>query len=444
MESCWITDFGAIGDGTMLCGEPIQEAIDICHKNGGGYVDVPRGVYRSGSIELKSGVFLRLHAGARLCSCEEPGLYPRMEASQKTSIEKKYITAFIRADGANNIGIVGDGNIDGGYRNDAKSGFEFRPGLVYFRECRDVTIRDVSFIGANFWTVHLFHCDNVMVRGVTIDNNRERINTDGIDPDGCRNVVISDCNLRCGDDCICLKTTSGRVCEHIVVSNCICTTFCAAIKIGTESTADIRAVTMQNCIIHDSTVAIALYMKDGATYEEMMFSGIRIESGGPYPILIDSASRYYEEAVYGMIRDIVFDNMIIRGAGRIRVDAPATHPVQNLRINNISWKITEALQEEIPARPRGSVTISVDPAELDYGQKRAQITLTGVRESSIRNCSFIDARSDSTSADSRIVLFAADTSGLSMDNVRWYGRMLEPLDPDNSATGNDSEGLRIE
>ena len=39
------------------------------------------------------------------------------------------------------------------------------------------------------------------------------VNTDGIDPDSSRNVIISDSYIEAGDDCIVLKTTNrgGKV-----------------------------------------------------------------------------------------------------------------------------------------------------------------------------------------------------------------------------------------
>jgi polygalacturonase len=46
--------------------------------------------------------------------------------------------------------------------------------------------------------------------------NPDRINTDGIDPDGCRDVVVSACRMVCGDDCIVIKSAEGDPRANIV------------------------------------------------------------------------------------------------------------------------------------------------------------------------------------------------------------------------------------
>lgn len=425
MYTCSIRDYGAQPGEDVLCTAQIQKAIDTCARGHGGWVHVPPGTYRSGALQLRSGVTLVLERGARLCAHEEPALYPRLDASEKTSGHKGFRTAFIWADGATHTGIIGEGIIDGGYGEDTRGGMEFRPGLVFFRACRDVAVRNVTLRGANFWTLHLLHCEDVHIHGITIRNNRDRINTDGIDPDGCRNVIISDCTLECGDDCVCLKSSSGQPCTHIVVSNCICTTTCAALKIGTESTADIRDVTMHNCVIHDAATAIALYMKDGALYEDMLFSGIRIQSNGPYPVVIDASPRFYTEHTCGMIRDIVFESMIITGGGRLLCTAPAQHPMTHVVFRNITWKITGVLPATIPPRPRGSMNSTVDPQQEPYEQKRAHFTFVGMRDTVLSQVHVRDIRTEpSPQEDTRIPFFAAHADTTRIETMQWCGRQL--------------------
>src|SRR5689334_3797154 len=51
-----IRDFGAKGDGSTLDTAAVQAAIDACHRDQGGTVLVPAGVFVIGTIELKSNV----------------------------------------------------------------------------------------------------------------------------------------------------------------------------------------------------------------------------------------------------------------------------------------------------------------------------------------------------------------------------------------------------
>ena len=69
-------------------------------------------------------------------------------------------------------------------------------------------------------------CEDLLIQGVTIENNMMNRNGDGIDIDCCRNVRVSDCVITAGDDALTLRSghrhwDKPRPCENITVSNCI-------------------------------------------------------------------------------------------------------------------------------------------------------------------------------------------------------------------------------
>ncbi len=55
-----LTDFGAVGDGETLCTEAFAKAIDNLSRKGGGRLVVPRGIWHTGPIILKSNIDLHL------------------------------------------------------------------------------------------------------------------------------------------------------------------------------------------------------------------------------------------------------------------------------------------------------------------------------------------------------------------------------------------------
>src|ERR1039458_262125 len=61
-----VRDFGSKGDGATLDTAAVQTAIDPCHRDQGGTVLVPAGVFVIGTTELKTNVTLHLAAGALL------------------------------------------------------------------------------------------------------------------------------------------------------------------------------------------------------------------------------------------------------------------------------------------------------------------------------------------------------------------------------------------
>jgi polygalacturonase len=98
-----ITDYGAKNDGKTLASAAIQSAIDAAHKSGGGRVIVPKGVFLTGSIVLKTGIELHLKKEAVLLGSTDPYDYKGINRWK----------ALVLADGQSHIAITGEGTIDG-------------------------------------------------------------------------------------------------------------------------------------------------------------------------------------------------------------------------------------------------------------------------------------------------------------------------------------------
>ena len=99
------------------------------------------------------------------------------------------------------------------------------------------------------YNVSLLGCDGVDIVGVTIVNGY----SDGIDPDGCQDVRIVACRIDTRDDAIAIKTSFalGAAPPHppVTVSDCHLTTIHNALKIGTETSADLEHIVFRNCTV---------------------------------------------------------------------------------------------------------------------------------------------------------------------------------------------------
>jgi len=120
--------------------------------------------------------------------------------------------------------------------------------LIELVGCRNVRIRDVRIRNTPGWGIHPVDCDGVYIRGISMISDMRGPNTDGIDPDSSRNVMISDSYIETGDDAICLKTHSDtvpRACENVTVTNCVLISDDSAIKFGTASHGDFATAPFQ-------------------------------------------------------------------------------------------------------------------------------------------------------------------------------------------------------
>lgn len=213
-----IIDYGAsVGD--RLQTKSIQAAIDACHAAGGGEVVVPDGVFRTGGIELKSGVTLRLLDGAILEGSRDPEDY------RYPGEPKRWMRSLVRADGARDISIVGGrySAIDGRNCYDAQGEEGYRgPHAVRFTGCTNVILSGYTIRDSANWAHAIFQCAEVDVRNVRVYGGH-----DGLDVHCCFNVRIDGCEFHTGDDCI-----AGFGNREVNVSNCILDCSCNAVRFG--------------------------------------------------------------------------------------------------------------------------------------------------------------------------------------------------------------------
>ncbi|MEQ8556536.1 MAG: glycoside hydrolase family 28 protein [Cyclobacteriaceae bacterium] len=295
-----IRDFGAVGDSSTLNTKAIQDAIDACTANGGGTVWVPAGNYVIGTIELKSNVTLSLDYGASLLGSHDRTDYPihNLRPAREGNAE-----CLFYAEDATNIRFEGLGVIDGrGYpevfpKSSGPGGKDNRPRLIRFENCSNLTFSGLTYKNPAFWGIHLVDCKGVHFNGVTVQFRDNGSNNDGLDLDGCQNVLIENSDINAGDDAICLKS-SLNPCRNFVIRNCIVSSNTAPVKFGTSSYGGFIDVDITNCYFYDSPMgAIKLQSVDGGRLENVNISRITMEGvGSPVFIRLGKRGRVYAES----------------------------------------------------------------------------------------------------------------------------------------------------
>lgn len=277
-----IRDYGAkANDSTFRNTEAIYKAVVACNTADGGTVLVPNGIWYTGPIHLKSNVNLHLDAGAELRFSKKYDDYLPVVLIQRGGFFCYNYSPLVYAKDCQNIAITGSGILNGQGQvwwpwKDRQPGmvklFQMgkagvpieervfgtekdgvRPPFIHFIECKDVFLEGVTFKDGPSWNIHPVFCENVIIRKVKVSAHGP--NNDGIDPDGCKNVLIEDCDIDVGDDNICLKSGRdeeawkiGRPCENVVVRRCTTKAGHGGFVIGSEMSADVRNVLVEDCI----------------------------------------------------------------------------------------------------------------------------------------------------------------------------------------------------
>lgn len=272
-----LLDFGAAADGKTLCTKQFQEAISAA-KTAGESLLVPPGTFLTGTIDLQ-GVSMHLEKGAVIKGSPDMKDYPELDFDHN---ELGLLRALIVCFKSENVCIDGDGVIDlnghafydferpivpdskvpytDAQKKECTVHHDIRPNqCLFFHEVNNLTIRDITVLNAPCWTFSFNECKNVKTLGLTIDTNRSIPNDDGMHFCSCSDVLISDCHIISGDDCLAFSgiTSWDKPCENIVVTNCVLCCSSKAIVLGYVH-SHIRNVLIDNVIIRDSHRGLAI------------------------------------------------------------------------------------------------------------------------------------------------------------------------------------------
>jgi hypothetical protein len=371
--------YGAVGDGRHLDTRPIQAAVDACAASGGGTVLFPPGTYVSGTIFLRSRVTLHLEAGATILGSMDLADYPAMAPKIRSYTDKYADKSLLYGEDLDEIAITGRGVIDG--RGAAfLGGYKHRPNTFRIIGCRNVLVSGVTLKNSPGWMQHYLACEGLTIRDITVDTRRKIQNNDGMDIDSCQRVRISGCDISCGDDAICLKSTLHRPCKDIVITNCVLSALCNGIKFGTESMGGFENIAIANCTIYETWLSgIALETVDGGTLDRVAVSNIVMHRvGNPIFIRLGSRGRPVQPGGVrlpaGRLRNVVISNIeaVATEFTGGSVTGLAGYEVENVTLENIRLEFPgggtrELARREIPELPESYPEFSMFGDLPSYG-----------------------------------------------------------------------------
>ena len=338
-----ITDYGAIGDGTVLATASIQKAIDAAHAAGGGRVVVPPGRWLSGTLFLRSRTVFDIQPGATVVGSPRLTDYVAMT---HTDGDRTPWHLFV-VHGEEDVTLCGGGGVDGSgaaYWADAplpgtwmlhKNNQRPSP-LLDVRECKRTRVENLRFRNSPGWMLHFHHTERVWIRGVEIDNPLFGPNTDGVDISGCSDVMISDCLINAADDAIVAFSSFERACERVTVTNCTLRSNCVAFKAYLFPGHDVRDLVFSNSVVFETNRAVGLYGCNTGTIENVLVSNVVCDTNCEVtftrPIHIDAIC---SDKARGTVRNVQVSNMVCRTDGRILLLCQPGAVVENVVLRDV-------------------------------------------------------------------------------------------------------------
>ncbi|GJM64301.1 glycoside hydrolase family 28 protein [Persicobacter diffluens] len=377
-----IVDFGAVGDGKTDNTEAVQKAIDEASRKNTTLV-FPTGTFMTGMIHLKSNVTIELKSGSVWQAVPDLKLFPEIPSNADLSQSGGYTMsrrAFIFGDNLENVTLTGDGTIyPSGDQHEAFPMLEEngskRPYGIYFRNCQNITVRDLTLTNSAFWMLRTYLCDNVRIHNIELFNHANT-NNDGMDIVDCHRVHISDCTVDSADDGICLKTEAPKGTEDVVITNCIVSSTASYIKLGTGSFGTFKRITVSNCVLRptratkivhglgyrNGITGLSLMSVDGCDIENISFNNI-VMDGMMTPIFIRLSDRHkvthteynHHPITAGTIKNISYSNITATNIGSVPVNITGypEHYVEGVSMHNCKFEYNTAgtvkdLTSEVP------------------------------------------------------------------------------------------------
>ena len=299
-------DFGAKSDTTIISTKAIQNAIDKCASGGGGVVKFLPGVYVTGSLFIKSNVELRIDKEVLILGSQNFDDYPELQ-TRIAGIETTWPAALINLVGVKNAALTGKGIVNARgkfcwdkYWNMRKEydtkGLRWvvdydakRVRTVLVQNAEQITIKDLTFKNAGFWTIQLLYSHHLTVNRVVIKNNEDGSgpSTDGIDVDSSTWTLIENCDIDCNDDNFCLKAGRdwdglrvNKPTEYVVIRKCIARRGAGLVTLGSETSGSIRHIYCTDLVAKhtDNGLRIKSATTRGGTVEDVYFVNSVLDS----------------------------------------------------------------------------------------------------------------------------------------------------------------------
>ena len=229
------------------------------------------------------------------------------------------------------------------------------PRLVLLLRCEDVRISGLKFLRSRSWTINPYACKRLSIDNVYVySSQKEAVWADGIDPDGCQDVRISNSTIETGDDAIVFYSADiwgpALPTENVTVTNCRLSSSSSALKFCDGNQNAIRRVTVNNIVITNSNRGLAFMVFDGGIVEDVVISGAVIETrrfdwfwwgdGDPIHFNIKrrsevDGSKRDNEPWAGIIRNITIRDVNAHGTGTSAINGHPDSWLDGIRLEDI-------------------------------------------------------------------------------------------------------------
>jgi polygalacturonase len=325
----YIISTGIVGTDDLTV---LSDARDFCHTYYpvGATIVILNGNYKISTFEfLYSNLTLKLKKGVTVGGETTLSSYPVREYGFP-SYTKNYVDrSMFWAQDVSNVGIIGEGEIDGNgeHANFNTSEMLTRPFIIRFCNVSNFRVGGedeyLKLYNSAMWTQHYLNCSSGIISKQLINTNKygpkkeyRYANLDGLDIDCCDKISVSELDIISGDDALVPKASGPKNCTNITISNCALSSHRAGLKFGTETNGGFQNIAVSNINIFDSETGFGITTVDGGYSYNININNVNMYwVNTPFFVRLGTRNRPYETGgsvtTQSSMRNIVLDNILV-------------------------------------------------------------------------------------------------------------------------------------
>lgn len=307
--------FGAVGDGVHDDTAAIQAAINCCPKKG--RVLIPAGEYHVLPLFIKSHIRIEIAKGAALRLETDRSKFPILPGITQSTDETKDLNlgswegnpldmfaAFISGYKAEDVVIYGQGVLDGrGDQSDwwkewKKRRGAWRPRMFFINHCKQVTVQGLTFRNSPAWNLQPYFSKHLKFLNITVNAPADSPNTDGFDPESCKDILVAGAHFSLGDDCIAIKagklymgSTYQTPTTDMEVAHCLMENGHGGVTVGSEMAGGVQHVRVHDCLMRNTDRGLRVKTRRGrgqdGVIDDIVFDHVLMEHVGT-PVVVNS------------------------------------------------------------------------------------------------------------------------------------------------------------
>ena len=181
------------------------------------------------------------------------------------------------------------GKEEGNWWNNPKvMNIAFRPRMIFLNQCENIVVQGITVQNSPSWNIHPFFSNHLHFLDLSVLNPKDSPNTDGLDPESCRDLEIAGVYFSLGDDCIAVK--SGKIymgakyrtpSEDITIRQCCMRDGHGSVTIGSEMAGGVKNLIVKDCLFLHTDRGLRIKTRRGrgkdAIIEGVLFDNIHMD-----------------------------------------------------------------------------------------------------------------------------------------------------------------------